>query len=56
MNFDTLKCFGWRLAEKVRLRRRRRIDDLVDRFAQLPVLDQRTDDEIVGYDGDGLPK
>ena len=56
MNLDTLKCLSWRLAEKVRIRRRRRIDDLVDRSAQLPVLDQRTDDEIVGYDGDGLPK
>ena len=56
MTIDSLKCSVWRLAEKVRIRKRRRIDDLVDQFAQLPVLDQRTDDEIVGYDGDGLPK
>lgn len=45
-----------RLAEERRSRRRRRsIDDLVDRFNQLPVLDSRSADEIVGYDEHGLP-
>lgn len=45
-----------RLAEERRIRRRRRsIDDLVDRFNQLPVLDNRSADEIVGYDEHGLP-
>jgi len=45
-----------RLAEERRSRRRRRsVDDLVDRFSQLPVLDDRSADEIVGYDEHGLP-
>lgn len=26
-----------------------------DRFTALPVLDHRTDDEILGYDSDGVP-
>jgi antitoxin VapB len=46
-----------RLAEERRARRRRRsIDDLVDRFKQLPVLDDRSADEILGYDENGLPR
>ena len=39
-------------------RRRHRpagLDDIVDRFCLLPVLDERTDDAILGYDDDGLP-
>lgn len=45
-----------RLAEERRSRRRRRsVDDLVDRFNRLPVLDNRSADEIVGYDENGLP-
>lgn len=38
-------------------RRRRRIglDDIVDRFAGLAVVDGRSPEEIVGYDADGLP-
>lgn len=39
-------------------RRRRRpagLADIVERFAQLPVLDERSDDEILGYDEQGLP-
>jgi len=31
------------------------IDALFDRLAQLPVLDRRSPDEIVGYGPDGLP-
>ncbi|MFZ9017276.1 MAG: type II toxin-antitoxin system VapB family antitoxin [Ilumatobacteraceae bacterium] len=39
-------------------RRRRRslgIDDIVERFRRLPVLDERAPDDIIGYDADGLP-
>lgn len=39
-------------------RRRRRalgIDDIVERFRRLPVLDGRAPDDIIGYDADGLP-
>jgi hypothetical protein len=31
------------------------IDAIIKRFAALPVLDDRTDDEILGYDENGLP-
>ena len=31
------------------------IDAIVERFNALPVLDSRTADEILGYDGNGLP-
>lgn len=45
-----------RLAEERRARRRHRsIDDLVERFHRLPVLDPRSADEIIGYDEHGLP-
>jgi antitoxin VapB len=45
-----------RLSEERRLRRRRRsIDDLVERFQKLPILDPRSADEIIGYDENGLP-
>lgn len=40
-------------------RRRRRpagVGDIVERFAALPILDDRTADEILGYDEDGLPR
>ncbi len=39
-------------------RRRRRavgLDDIVERFARLPVLDPRSAEEILGYDDHGLP-
>ena len=39
-------------------RRRRRtvtLDDIVERFGRLPVLDERTPDDILGYDEHGLP-
>lgn len=38
-------------------RRRRRahgIDDIVERFRRLPVLDERDPDDIIGYDEHGL--
>ena len=31
------------------------IHEIQRRFASLPVLDDRTDDEIIGYDENGLP-
>ena len=39
-------------------RRRRRapsLNDIVERFRQLPVLDDRAPEDIVGYDEHGLP-
>lgn len=39
-----------------RLRHRERsLHDIVERFRQLPVLDERRTDEILGYDDYGLP-
>jgi len=32
-----------------------KIDALIDRYNALPVFDTRTDDEILGYDENGLP-
>lgn len=31
------------------------IEALFDRLTQLPILDDRSPDEIIGYDADGLP-
>jgi antitoxin VapB len=36
-------------------RRRNAINAIVERFASLPVLDDRPDEEILGYDENGLP-
>jgi antitoxin VapB len=45
-----------RLAEeRLRRRRRRSIDDILAIAHALPVLDNRTADEIIGYDQHGLP-
>ncbi len=38
---------GRRLAEE--------LEDVARRYASLPVLDDRSAEEILGYDGDGLP-
>jgi antitoxin VapB len=35
--------------------RRRELTAIADRSAALPVLDTRSAEEILGYDGDGLP-
>jgi antitoxin VapB len=47
------------LEVRLELERRRRrsvgVDDIVERFARLPVLDDRTPDEILGYGDDGIP-
>jgi antitoxin VapB len=32
-----------------------RIDALIERYNALPLLDTRSDDEILGYDDNGLP-
>jgi antitoxin VapB len=36
-------------------RRRAAINAIVERFSRLPVLDDRSEDEILGYDEHGLP-
>ena len=33
----------------------KRIDEIVERYNALPILDDRTLDEILGYDENGLP-
>jgi antitoxin VapB len=47
------------LEVRLELERRRRrsvgVDDIVERFARLPVLDARPPDEILGYGADGIP-
>ena len=53
------KALRDRLARVKRERSGRRLADdlnlIVDEFAALPVLDDRTPDEIIGYDENGLP-
>lgn len=44
-----------RLEVEHRRRRGLGLDDIVERFRQLPELDQRSPDEIIGYDEQGLP-
>ena len=44
-----------RLELERRRRRARGIDDIVERFGRLPVLDEREPDDIIGYDDRGLP-
>jgi antitoxin VapB len=41
--------------ERHRRRRRRSLDDILAIAHSLPVLDNRTADEIIGYDENGLP-
>jgi antitoxin VapB len=47
------------LEVRLELERRRRrsvgVDDIVERFARLPVLDTRAPDEILGYGAEGIP-
>ncbi|MFP5579886.1 MAG: type II toxin-antitoxin system VapB family antitoxin [Acidimicrobiia bacterium] len=45
-----------RLQVERRRRRRRSLDDIVERFRALPVLDDRPAEEILGYGDDGLPQ
>ncbi|MCQ3807234.1 MAG: type II toxin-antitoxin system VapB family antitoxin [Acidimicrobiaceae bacterium] len=44
-----------RLELERRHRRTRGLGDIVERFNELPVLDPRNPDDIVGYDRHGLP-
>lgn len=44
-----------RLELERRQRRTQSFDDIVERFARLPVLDDRSPDEILGYDTSGVP-
>ena len=44
-----------RLDLERRRREARRLDDIIDRFGRLSVLDEREPDDIIGYDADGLP-
>lgn len=43
---------------EIELRRRRAlgIGDIVERFRELPILDERSADDIIGYDEQGLPR
>ena len=47
------------LRTRLDLERRRRLnrtlDDIIVRFQKLPVLDERSPDELIGYDEHGLP-
>lgn len=47
------------LEARLEVERRRRhlvgLDDIVERFGALPILDQRTAEDILGYD-DGVPR
>jgi antitoxin VapB len=42
-------------AERRSRRRRRSVLDLAAEFRQLPIVDDRTADEIIGYEKNGLP-
>lgn len=42
-------------AERRRRRSARGVDDIVERFSRLPILDDRAPDEILGYGAAGLP-
>ena len=44
-----------RLALERLRQRERNLHDIVERFRQLPVLDERHADDILGYDRHGLP-
>ena len=44
-----------RLMSERRRRRAVTLDDIVERFRRLPVLDARSADDILGYNDHGLP-
>jgi antitoxin VapB len=47
------------LRARLDLERRRQqdraLDDIIERFQRLPVRDERSPEDIIGYDGHGLP-
>lgn len=45
-----------RLEVERRRRRRRSLEDVVERFRALPLIDDRSAEEILGYGEDGLPQ
>ncbi len=44
-----------RLDAERRRQRDRRLDDIIERFQQLPRLDEREAEDVIGYDEHGLP-
>ena len=44
-----------RLDLERRRREARRLDDIIDRFGRLSVLDEREPDDVIGCDAHGLP-
>ena len=44
-----------RLDAERRRQRDRTLDDIIERFQRLPVLDEREPEDIIGYDERGLP-
>ena len=43
-------------AEKETARRFEKLQEIAKGFSNLPILDDRTDDEIIGYDELGIPR
>jgi antitoxin VapB len=43
-------------AEKETARRLEKLQQIAKGFSNLPILDDRTDDEIIGYDELGIPR
>ena len=44
-----------RLDAERRRQRDQALDDIIERFQRLPVLDAREPADVIGYDGHGLP-
>lgn len=44
-----------RLDAERRRQRDRGLDDIIERFQQLPRLDERESEDVIGYDEHGLP-
>lgn len=44
-----------RLDAERRRQRDRSLDDIIERFRQLPRLDEREPEDVIGYDEHGLP-
>jgi antitoxin VapB len=56
MDQAVVKALRAQLArEREAARKMERIREIQEHFASLPILDDRSDDEILGYDENGLP-
>lgn len=44
-----------RLDAERRRQRDRSLDDIIERFRQLPILNEREPEDVIGYDEHGLP-